>query len=117
MAQVDFTNARIEPYTGTLGGRTNVNPTAHEKVMIYNDVSLTDSSGNAVSSGYTVTTLINQQKQLMVLYNGTFSASGTEFYILGIPNSNQICGWRVYNISFSSGDTYVFQINATLVCN
>lgn len=104
MAMVDFSNAKIEP-AGT------VNTTGSANVSL-NTGWLKDSNHNNIG-GNTLTQLINQQKQLMYLYQGTFTASGTEFYIWG-GNTGE---WRVYNISFSSGDTYVFQINASLVCN
>lgn len=114
MAQVDFSNARIEPANIS----PSVNPTAYSNLTLagYNDT-LYDSRINAVSSNINVTQLTNQQKQLMYLYQGTFSASGTEFYIIHAPSYTNYAGWKVSNISFSAGDTYVFQINATLVCN
>lgn len=119
MAQVDFSNARIEPSTITSSSfPTAINPTAYENVMLsgVGNTALWDASMNTVSDPVTITRLVNEKKQLMYLYQGTFTASGTEFYIL---NANQgiITGWKISNISFSAGDTYVFQINATLVCN
>ena len=111
MAEVDFTNARIEP--SSLGNW--VNPTNAADVSLNNySYYLLDSSGSSISSALSPTQLINQQKQLMFLYQGTFTASGTEFYIR--PTSS-LSGWKVSNISFNSGDTFVFQINATLTCN
>ena len=117
MAEVDFTNARIEPFTGTIDTRTNVNPTRQDLVSINNPTSLADAYGNSITTNHSTTRLVNEQKQLMYLYQGTFTASGTAFYILHLPSGSEICGWKVSNISFNSGDTYVFQINATLVCN
>ena len=107
MAMVDFSNARIE-----------VNSTDTESPTKYANVNLAggylyDASGNVIG-GSNISQLINQQKQLMYNYQGTFSASGTEFYVVG--NGYQ-ARWKISNISFSSGDTYVFQINASLVCN
>lgn len=108
MAEVDFTNARIEP-SGT------ENPATDAYVQL-NTYAFYDSSTNMVNSGTSSRTqLINQQKQLMFLYQGRFTTSGTEFYIY--QGTNYLRRWKVSNISFNSGDTYVFQINATLTCN
>lgn len=114
MAEVDFTNAKIEPVSNLGGGLYN--PTAAANVSLASTNYLCDSSLNNIAS-LTRTQLINQQKQLMFLYQGTFTASGTEFYIYGVSGSTRVGAWRIYNISFSSGDTFIFQINADLVCN
>ena len=105
MAQVDFSNARIEPWDTT-------NNTAWANLNLDNG-DLYAEHWVQISSG-SVSRLINQQKQLMYLYQGTFTASGTEFYVSTGGRAGQ---WKVSNISFSNGDTYVFQINASLVCN
>jgi hypothetical protein len=110
MAEVDFSNARIE-----LDTRKPDNPTVAENVALtLAGGRLYDASGNSIVSSYNISNLINQQKQLMYLYHGTFNASGTEVYL---TTTNFGTGWKITNISFQSGDTYVFQINATLVCN
>ena len=106
MAEVDFSNARIE-----VDSTSNQNPTTTAEVLLANGTTLVDSSNTVIGSGR-ATRLINQQKQLMYNYTGSFTASGTEFYF----GTNQ-SRWKVSNISFSSGDTYVFQVNASLVCN
>lgn len=106
MAQVDFSNAVIEPY-----GTQNI--TAYSNLDL-NTTVLRDANDNTISNAFTPSQLINQQKQLMYLYQGTFSASGTEFYMYYTNGQGK---WKISNISFSSGDTFVFQINATLVCN
>lgn len=116
MAEVDFSHARIEPLTAMGSFPNIVNP-----VSLYGYLSLTygsylyDANENTVAS-MTHTVLINTSNQLVVLFQGTFSTSGTEFYIIG-TSYPRACGWKVSNISFNSGDTYVFQINATLTCN
>jgi len=106
MAMVDFSNARIEP-VGTQ------NMTAYSSLDL-NTTILRDANDNYVSNSFTPSRLINQQKQLMYLYQGTFTASGTEFYMYYTNGQGK---WKVSNISFSSGDTFIFQINANLVCN
>lgn len=115
MAQVDFTNARISPYTGNgiAPSSPRVNPTRYSYVTLTSSTEFLDASGNRVSQP-TKTTLKNAQKQFVILYNGTFTASGTEFYI--VYDNGGCAGWKVSNISFSSGDTYVFSIKADLIC-
>ena len=70
MAQVDFSNARIEPYTDSIiySARTKVNSTAAPNVALYKSggKEFLDGSGNRISVP-TITQLINQQKQLMYL--------------------------------------------------
>lgn len=111
MAQVDFTNARIAPAIITGFG----NPTENTYLSI-NQQKLTNSSGAYISNGSS-TQLKNESKQLVYLYQGTFSASGTEFYVITYNNgSSRFSGWKVSNITFSSGDTYVFSIKADLIC-
>lgn len=109
MAEVDFSHAKIEPS----GFDANyVNPTAR------NDVSLSASSGWIYnSSAGTIgniysTKLVNEAKQIVYQYQGTFSASGTEFYM----GTGDYTLWRVFNISFNTGDTYIFQVKADLIC-
>lgn len=106
MAQVDFTNARIAPY-GTK------NPTEYSYVNM-SQGTLYDANGNSVCTniGYTITK--NVQKQLVIIFSGTFTTSGTQFFVQSTYNSN--CPWKVSNISFNNGDTYVFSIKADLIC-
>lgn len=112
MAEVDFSNARIEPI-----GTVNATKSAEVSLNIAGGI-LSDVSGNQISTGYSISRLINAQKQLMYIYQGTFTASGTMFYIQqNVGQSANHSGWKISNISFNSGDTYVFQINANLVCN
>lgn len=106
MAEVDFSNARIEP-VGT------------QNMMSYNYLDLNttilrDANNDYISNSFTPSRLINEQKQLIYLYQGTFTVGGTEFYMYFSDGRGQ---WKVSNISFNSGDTFVFQINATLTCN
>lgn len=119
MAEVDFSNAKIEPMAdGAWSLFPSKNPTIRANVSLSQGTlyAISGSTLSTIASG-SVTQLVNQQKQLMYLYQGTFTASGTEFYVMNTSSSTEVSGWRIYNISFNSGDTYVFQINATLVCN
>ena len=118
MAEVDFSNARIEPCNVVITSSTNVNPTKFTNVSLWNNplyiYSVSQGHTTAIGNG-TETRLTNQQKQLVYLYQGTFSASGTEFYILNSDSSSH-AGWKISNISFNSGDTFVFKIRADLIC-
>ena len=121
MAEVDFSNAIIEPWEGvpslgsTLDSWARVNPTWQDTVTLAKSTALLGVGGNTISTA-TITRLINEQKQLVYQYSGTFTASGTEF-CFGYAVGGSIAAWRVRNISFSNGDTYNFTINATLTCN
>lgn len=108
MAQVDFSNAIIEPI---ISG--NVNSSSNYYLNL-NNGTLANGSGNSIVTSNSKNVLINEKKQFLILYQGTFTASGTEIYIRASDYSGW---WRIRNISFSSGDTYLFQINATLTCN
>ena len=111
MAEVDFTNARIAPATSYPGGSTAYNPTYDAYVSLTKYNKFVNAGGGNITSSFNRTTVKDQQKQFVLMYNGTFSANGTEFYILGDAGA-----WRVYNITFSSGDTFVFSIKADLIC-
>ena len=111
MAEVDFSHARIEPST-----LVNANPTSKSELSLntnnlysYGSTSYTTEIGIG-----TCTRLVNQQKQLVYQYQGTFNTSGTSFGVWTLGGT--IVGWKVSNISFNSGDTYVFQIQADLIC-
>lgn len=116
MAEVDFSHARIQPYTDTtfLPSWTRLNPTALSNVAL-DQRNLLDISGTTISSA-TVTKIKDAQKQIVYQYSGTFTASGTEFYLLPAWGGTYITGWKVSNISFSAGDTYQFSIKADLIC-
>lgn len=104
MAQVDFTNAHIEPYGN--------NPIYIETDVGLNGVNFYNASGNAITS-LTRTVTKNESDNLVYTYSGTFHASGTEFFMRG--NNSYDVKWRVYNISFSNGDTFNFKISANII--
>ena len=107
MAQVDFTNAVLSLVS------TNTDVPTHYNYMGFNQY-LKDSSNNVISTA-TARVLDSAPKSFTYLWSGTFETSGTEFYIYDTLYGNM--GWKISNISFSSGDTYVFQIPVTLTCN
>ena len=122
MAEVDFSNARIEPVAfpgigqGAWAGYSAINPTGKEYVSLSQSGNLYDANGANITSSTSSTKMVSEKKQLMYLYQGTFNASGTECYKIFYGN-NKMGAYKISNISFQSGDTYVFMINADLVCN
>ena len=104
MAQLDLTNAHIQPYS--------TNPTLwHHLAMLENNY-LYDVNVNAISDGTKIKVSENNNS-FRVRLAGTFTASGTEFYIVHKPQQTTY-GWKVTNVSFAVGDTYDFSIDAHL---
>ena len=106
MAQVDFSNAVLDLYSG--------NPSYADKPMNSSDYLnlggnnshiLVNTSGSSIVSNSSKTIITNTPSKVSILYTGTFTASGTEFLTYEAPR------WRVSNVSFSSGDTYSFVID------
>lgn len=109
MAQVDFTNARITPI--------GKNPTERAHVSLMGLDNFRDANGIAVTNNLNNSIITSTRKVLIVQFQGTFTTSGTEFYIwttnTGVPNSYH---YRISNISFASGDSYNFKIRVDLIC-
>lgn len=94
MAQVDFSSAVLtKPNTSAWS-------TANLKL---NDNALKDANNNLIASP--TITRTNTATRLTHNYSGSFTASGTEFYI------GNLSGWYVSGISFSAGDTFNFAID------
>ena len=108
MAEVDFSNAIIAP-----SDMQSRNPTVREYASL-NTAWIRNSSGTAIGSG-NYTMVSEEQTKVVFQYQGSFSASGTEFYIIYNYMSNY-SGWKISNISFNSGDTFNFKIQADLIC-
>ena len=106
MAQVDFSNAILEP--SPVSGATPLTHSDYLRIFysagIWNAV-----NGAAIVTNNNYAKLINTSNKVTIIYTGTFTASGTEFYIGFSSSSLKI--WRVSNISFNSGDTYSFAID------
>lgn len=109
MAQVDFSNAVFEPLISS----QNINPMGfnYGRLGLRSGNVFTDSSDNSITSSLTVNVVKKTTKEYVLSYIGTFSASGTEFYI---KDSTVTKIWRVSNISFASGDTFTLQINCRI---
>lgn len=102
MADVDFSNATMQPYS-------NYAPmTYSEYLAFYRSAPLYNSSGSGITSNYARTIVSDTASMFSYLFTGTFTASGTEFYI-GWSSSALV--WKVSNISFSAGDNYSFIVD------
>ena len=102
MAQVDFSNASFDFGTDfALGDRMGL--TSY----------LCDSSGRIIGN-HTATTTAAADSYTCKITEGRFTSSGTEAYICNSAGTRKF--WRIYNISFSYGDTYEFTVKANLTC-
>ena len=105
MAQVDFSHAVLEPYTG-------IKPLSMDQNLAIEACgSLVSSSKQSVVTNLAINTLSETATRKIKTYNGTFSTSGTECYLywyFGI--GNEAIYWRISNITFSAGDTFSFAI-------
>lgn len=114
MAQVDFSNAHIEPLdygtcfrsmylaltNGTFGGNAGWN------FGITGD----NNSGTAhICSQPSGTITDLTEHGFKVIYDGTFSTSGDSFTLTYSWNSARY--WLISNIHFEAGDTFHFQID------
>lgn len=109
MAFVDFSNAQLH-----LPSSPTFNITNNGNVCLSNNV-LTNASGQTIVSNYNHSITINEQKKQVHQYTGTFTASGTEFYLGDKLAVNQ--KYKITGISFQNGDNYSFEIPVTLTCN
>lgn len=101
MAQVDFSNAVLDVY----GTQKPMEVGAY--MSFYRTGTLYNLAGTAVSSG-SQSKITDTPSKVSILFSGSFTASGTEFYIVYYADKPY---WKVSNISFSSGDTYSFIID------
>ena len=103
MAQVDFSNAIIEPIDNTY-------PFQSEYLHLYRPSSAvlfsTVDGQYTVASSVTKTIRTNTLDKMSFVYTGTFTRSGTEFALYMSSSSR----WKISNIEFNSGDTASFEI-------
>ena len=99
MARVDFSNAQIEFLSSTCFNTNFQYWGLTQNVVLYN------AEGNGITSnqGQSATA---SEKGFTVTKTGIFSATGTEFYF---KYSGTLIA-RVYNIAFTEGDTYSFDV-------
>lgn len=109
MADVDFSHAVLDVRSDI----TPINPMSQSTYLLFFVTgTLYDSnSGWVVSSGATRTVLSDTPTKVSILFTGTFSTSGTEFYMGDNSAAAERRPWKVSNISYSAGDTYSFIID------
>ena len=106
MARVDFSNAVIEflekdIFSSSLGYWALNGYGGTFSFALY------DIEDNSIATGNTPSA-VSSAKGFTVTRTGTFTASGTEFYIRANVGSKRIA--RISNIVFREGDTYSFDI-------
>ena len=117
MAQVDFSNATITPLLS--GASSDIVTYAYQYLDLYRTsggaqyADITNSTGTSIASSYTATHIKNTVSEFIIQFSGTFNESGTEFYIK--HPYNQQASYQISNISYASGDTFVFQIKGYMV--
>lgn len=113
MAQVDFSNAVLSPLQ--IGSYVPLD-NSYIGLWLSNSIVICDSNKTQIASA-SISKAIDVAKNFLVIFSGTFTASGTELYLKYGTGSGDNMWWKITNISFNSGDTFIFQINATLTCN
>ena len=103
MAQVDFSNAIID----VNGNNTPLAAQSDRTLELAADWYLSDSSGTQINTGATMSVVVSDKNKKAMVYSGTFTASGTEFY-------TTFTMWKISNVSFQSGDTYSFMIEVEI---
>lgn len=106
MAQLDLSNAHIS--VANISPLENANLSLNQSWNFRNASKVQISNGNGSQAS-------RDKDGILLRYYGTFTASGTEFYLFS--NNSYGNHWRISNVSFSSGDTYDFTIAANLTCN
>lgn len=107
MAQVDFSNAVLEPNPDI----ANYYPLTQPFLYINTSSFIRDASDNSnITSGLVVTTIDNTPTKRSYSFTGVFTAGGVAFKIRTAQQSY----WRVSNISFSENDTFSFIIEETV---
>ena len=107
MAVVDFSSAVISVVTSY-----SQPPISTPEANFNTDV-LKDTNNTSIVSNNSRQTILNEPDKRIYQYTGTFTASGTEFYIYGTTPTPAI--WKVSNISFNVGDTYSFKVPISIV--
>ena len=99
MAQVNFDNAVLRPYS-------NNKPLERSGIMeLNNSTVLCNTDGYSICSNALKTVILETANKFSILFVGTFTTSGDKFLLHNYKT------WEVSNISFSAGDTYSFVID------
>jgi hypothetical protein len=108
MAYVDFSNAKIECIHKGALGKAYFGLDGSGGTMFLN---LFNSDGDSITSASTATAEVSLEG-FKIIRTGTFTESGTEFYI---KVYNMVVGgtdiaWKISNVLFNEGDSYSFEI-------
>lgn len=108
MAVVDFSNAVLDVRANNV-----YNPMTQGNYMRFNESSaLYDATTTQITTNTSNRVIRDTPTKTTILYMGTFTTSGTEFYMGdGRYNYPEYRMWKVSNISFSANDTYAFVID------
>ena len=109
MAQIDFSNAHIEPvYSPVYNARSDV---------ALNPDGFCNASGNFINRTTMVkTVLVNETNKLVYHYTGSVSDSGTILYFgTTVGTGTNTLWWKFTNVSYNAGDTYDFKISANII--
>lgn len=111
MAQVDFSNAVLDVNPNN----AEAMPMTAAEYLYINHLPRLYNGNDApqrISTNEVKTILSNTPAKVSILFTGSFTANGTEFYIGRNEYYTYVLPlWRVSNISFSSGDSYAFVID------
>lgn len=108
MAQVDFSNAVIQPFNAN-----NYNPIRRGHVsfdLLGNGV--TDVNGTQIVSAFSSSNSDETKDGFLSTMTGTFNTSGTEMYLF----NNEI-HWKISNITFNSGDVFLLKVQVEMTTN
>lgn len=110
MAEVDLTNAVLEPAIWSVPGADYLGLTKSGSNYVF----IVNSNAQRITSSDSSQVLVNEKYKLVVAVEGTFNTSGTEFYLSQRLGSVNYIHWRIRNVTFQSGDTVHFQVSANL---
>lgn len=105
MAVVDFSNAVLDVSTDSPASP----PMSYDFYMRIGYESVLYDATQAITTGQSMTFLLNTPTKVSILFTGKFTTGGTYFYIGTDTNYRRV--WKVSNISFSANDTYAFVID------
>lgn len=113
MAQIDFSNAVLEPVDNT-----HMNPYMSFEPTTNQSMAICDSTGARIGTITTKQRLIDETGKFVMLYIGSIASgtsASTEMYI-GMGTQNPWTKyWKISNISFSGGDTFTLQIKSEFI--
>ena len=115
MAQIDFSNARIDCINPNFVFNSTLNH--YRAYLMLGDLNFVTASGSdnnlisAVDNGKNIITNVTT-KGFSIIKSGTVKNGGDRILLKSNYNSTNV--WRVSNIFFDAGDTFDFQINVRI---